>query len=80
MGEAGHLLYHRPTLPHLVQQKVFSKLHMSRKQLRLTRCQLASYLRYDKMPTPRMTLKYLEQIGQRSEVQVVYIAKFENRF
>ena len=32
------------------------------------------------MPTPKMTLKYLEQIGQRSEMQVVYNAIFLNRF
>ena len=76
MGAAGHLLYHRPTLPHLVQQKVFSKLHMSRRQLGITRWQLAFYIRYDKMPTPKMTMKYLEQISQRSEVQVVYSANF----
>ena len=53
---------------------------MSRRQLGITRWQLASNIRYDKMSTPKMTLKYLEQIGQRSEVQVVYSANFGNRF
>ena len=35
--KSGHLLFHRPTLPHLVQQKVFSKLHMSKRLLELTK-------------------------------------------
>ena len=54
--------------------------HVTKTELGITRWQFASNISYDKMPTPKMTLKYIDQIGQRSEVQVVYSANFGKRF